>query len=76
MSSARHNSSLYVEIHESGGHVGFVSGQNPFRADYYAESRVADFLAGLVSRGAPAAPTGDRRKVSIGAANTRDARDA
>lgn len=76
MSSARHNSRLHVEIHESGGHVGFVSGRNPFRADYYAESRVADFLAGLVSPGAPVASTADGRKVSIGLANTRDSRDA
>lgn len=47
-SSARSNSCLQVEIHESGGHVGFVSGRNPFRPRYYAEWRVVEFLAGLV----------------------------
>ena len=46
---ARRNSCLDLEFHQRGGHVGFVAGQNPLRPLYYAEWRVADFLAGLVS---------------------------
>jgi predicted alpha/beta-fold hydrolase len=41
---ARRNADLHVEFHELGGHVGFVSGLNPFRPRYYAEWRVVDFL--------------------------------
>ncbi len=56
---AESNRCLSVEIHESGGHVGFVSGRNPFRPRYYAEWRVVDFLSRLVtSRDLPAAPVG------------------
>lgn len=47
-SVARNNSCLHVEFHERGGHVGFVSGRNPFRPRYYAEWRLLDFLAGFV----------------------------
>jgi predicted alpha/beta-fold hydrolase len=39
------NDCLHVEFHELGGHVGFVSGLNPFRPRFYAEWRVVDFLA-------------------------------
>jgi uncharacterized protein len=39
------NSSLHLEFVERGGHVGFVEGGVPWRARYYAEWRVADFLA-------------------------------
>ena len=42
---ARDNPSLHVEFVEHGGHVGFVSGRAPWRPFYYAEWRVADFLA-------------------------------
>jgi uncharacterized protein len=45
---ARGNSCLHLEFHRRGGHVGFVSGRNPFRPRYYAEWRVVDFLDGLV----------------------------
>ena len=41
---ARGNPHLEVEFLAKGGHVGFVSGQNPFRPFYYAEWRVAEFL--------------------------------
>ena len=47
-SLAAGNDCLHVEIHESGGHVGFVSGRNPLRPRYYAEWRVVDFLSRLV----------------------------
>jgi len=42
---ARDNPHVHLEFHELGGHVGFVSGLSPFRARYYAEWRVVDFLA-------------------------------
>jgi predicted alpha/beta-fold hydrolase len=39
------NAALALEFVDRGGHVGFVSGRNPFRPLYYAERRVTDFLA-------------------------------
>lgn len=39
------NAYLDLEFPEKGGHVGFVSGRNPLRPFYYAEWRVAEFLA-------------------------------
>ncbi|MEP6992784.1 MAG: alpha/beta fold hydrolase [bacterium] len=45
---SRVNEALAVELHSSGGHVGFVSGWNPFRARYYAEERAMEFLAGWI----------------------------
>jgi predicted alpha/beta-fold hydrolase len=42
---ARSNEQITVEFPRAGGHVGFVSGQNPFRPFYYAEWRVAEFLS-------------------------------
>jgi uncharacterized protein len=42
---ARTNSSLHLEFVERGGHVGFISGSLPWRPFYYAEWRVAEFLA-------------------------------
>lgn len=47
---ARNNHYLQVEFHELGGHVGFVSGRNPFHPRYYAEWRVVHFLAHLASQ--------------------------
>ena len=44
-SVAKENPFLQVEFSETGGHVGFVGGKNPFRPDYYMERRVGDFLA-------------------------------
>jgi uncharacterized protein len=43
--SARTNPSLHLEFVEHGGHVGFISGSLPWRPFYYAEWRVAEFLA-------------------------------
>src|SRR5918992_676049 len=44
-SVARDNPALELEFVRRGGHVGFVSGRLPWRPVYYAEWRVADFLA-------------------------------
>jgi predicted alpha/beta-fold hydrolase len=38
------NAFLETDFPERGGHVGFVSGANPWRPFYYAEWRVAEFL--------------------------------
>ena len=46
--TVQHNRNIVVEFPELGGHVGFVSGQNPFRPFYYAEWRVARFLEGAI----------------------------
>ena len=42
---ARRNPALEAEFLERGGHVGFISGRVPWRPFYYAEWRVAEFLA-------------------------------
>jgi predicted alpha/beta-fold hydrolase len=42
---ARANSCLALDLHEHGGHVGFVAGRWPWRPIYYAEERVAGFLS-------------------------------
>ncbi len=52
---ARKNDCLVPEFHRHGGHVGFVEGVVPFRPAYYAELRVAEFLAGQLSDTAPTA---------------------
>ena len=41
---AARNPHVEVEFLAKGGHVGFVSGQNPARPVYYAERRVAQFF--------------------------------
>ncbi len=46
---ATRNPFLNAEFTSSGGHVGFVSGINPFRPTYYMENRVGDFLADHLS---------------------------
>jgi predicted alpha/beta-fold hydrolase len=43
--AALHNNALVVEFPAHGGHVGFVGGESPLRPFYYAESRVAAYLA-------------------------------
>ena len=42
------NPQLELELWPRGGHVGFVSGQSPFDAHYYAEERVVEFLGALL----------------------------
>jgi predicted alpha/beta-fold hydrolase len=39
------NPNLELEFPPHGGHVGFISGRNPFNPVYYLEQRVGDFLA-------------------------------
>jgi predicted alpha/beta-fold hydrolase len=41
---ARANPALELEFPPHGGHVGFVSGPVPWRAEYYAERRVVEWL--------------------------------
>ncbi|MDQ5940226.1 MAG: uncharacterized protein QG557_1176 [Pseudomonadota bacterium] len=35
---------VQIELCKHGGHVGFVSGKNPFKPIYWLETRIADFL--------------------------------
>jgi uncharacterized protein len=43
------NSQIELEFPAKGGHVGFVSGQNPLRPFYYAEWRIAQFFERILS---------------------------
>ena len=56
--AASNNQALHLEFTTNGGHVGFVSGRNPFNPAYYLEDRVGDFLAGRVAPSSPANPNG------------------
>jgi predicted alpha/beta-fold hydrolase len=47
---AAQNPSLHLEITEHGGHVGFVEGEQPRRARYYAERRVVAFASHQLAR--------------------------
>ena len=47
---AQRNPALQPEFTPQGGHVGFVSGRNPFHPSYYAERRACDFLADQLAR--------------------------
>lgn len=59
-SVAKRNPSLQVEFSETGGHVGFVAGKNPFHPHYYMERRVGDFLADQLDRSESAIQNGGR----------------
>jgi predicted alpha/beta-fold hydrolase len=47
---AANNDLVETDFPRVGGHVGFVSGKNPWRPFYYAEWRVTEFLEGALSR--------------------------
>jgi predicted alpha/beta-fold hydrolase len=57
---ARTNPSLHLEFVEHGGHVGFISGTLPWRPFYYAEWKVAEFLASAMTGQAMAVDAGSR----------------
>ncbi len=38
------SASVSLEICAGGGHVGFISGKNPFQAEYWLEQRIPEFL--------------------------------
>lgn len=37
---------VFLEIPDAGGHVGFIAGSLPGRAEYYADRRVAEWMSG------------------------------
>ena len=51
---ARFNPKLTVEFVDQGGHVGFVEGWAPWRAEYYAERRMFRFFDAAMEPGARA----------------------
>jgi uncharacterized protein len=57
---ARENPALHLEFVERGGHVGFIAGSLPWRPFYYAEWRVAEFLASSNTTSSVPAAAGDR----------------
>jgi predicted alpha/beta-fold hydrolase len=56
-SIGRENDALELEFVQRGGHVGFVSGRVPWRPIYYAEWRIADFLARRFADSTPSSST-------------------
>ncbi|MDD5462258.1 MAG: hydrolase [Methylococcales bacterium] len=38
------SSSVTLEITQGGGHVGFITGANPFKPDYWLDQRILEFL--------------------------------
>ncbi len=42
------NALITTEFPSKGGHVGFISGRAPWRSEYYAEWRAAEFLSALM----------------------------
>jgi predicted alpha/beta-fold hydrolase len=43
------SSYVQLEVTQGGGHVGFVSGKNPFKPLYWLEERIPEFLISQVS---------------------------
>jgi uncharacterized protein len=43
------SSSIYLEVTQGGGHVGFIAGEIPFKPDYWLEQRITEFLASSLS---------------------------
>jgi predicted alpha/beta-fold hydrolase len=46
--TAEQNPALHIEFPARGGHVGFVTGADPWHARYYAEERVLDFFNSIM----------------------------
>lgn len=46
-SKAQLSDQVHYELHENGGHVGFIDGGSPWRPQYYLEKRVLNFLTSL-----------------------------
>jgi uncharacterized protein len=46
--AAAANPALHVEFSPHGGHVGFVHGRAPWRAEFYAERRTFEFVEGVL----------------------------
>jgi predicted alpha/beta-fold hydrolase len=44
------SSSVNLEITQGGGHVGFITGTNPFKPDYWLEHRILEFLKQHITR--------------------------
>ena len=44
----RENACITTEFPQKGGHVGFVSGRTPWRAEYYGERRAVEYLSQLL----------------------------
>ena len=38
------SSSVFLEATKAGGHVGFISGNNPLQPEYWLEQRIPEFL--------------------------------
>ena len=51
-------SAVTLEVHERGGHVGFVAGRWPWRPDYWLERRIPAFLETWLVRAEPLPPRG------------------
>lgn len=38
------SSAIHLELTQAGGHLGFVTGKMPWRAKYWVDTRVPEFL--------------------------------
>ena len=57
-STAEAGTGVTLEVHERGGHVGFVAGRWPWRPDYWLERRIPAFLDTWLVRAEPLPPRG------------------
>ena len=52
------SASTTLELSENGGHVGFIGGATPSRAEYWLERRIPEFLCGQLSAASAPLPSG------------------
>ena len=52
------SASTTLELSEKGGHVGFIGGASPARAEYWLERRIPEFLCGQLSAAGAPLPAG------------------